>query len=1081
VNVDVVVVSYNSAPHLARALAGIPADATVTVIDNASSDESAAIARRAGAHVVVNETNTGFAAAANQGVRLGHHELVLLLNPDAELGPDTLASLVQALEADPGLAVVSPRLVRPDGTEERVGWPFPSAAGAWREALGLHRLRPTAEPAGFVIGACFLVRRAQFEQVGGFDPRFWLYAEESDLCRRLHDAGWRVGVVDAARATHVGGASSTGIEAVTSEHFARGAELFVRKHDGRAALVGLRAAQVVGSLPRALVLRDPVMRERHRFRLRRAARQLVTHPTLVPGDAPTGAGRATGAGPDGDRGGAADDLGGDLVVCSLEPWDEVWRRNQFLVRELLARDPARRVLFVEPPFDVVHEARRRAGRRRARGLRPLPTDPRIITFEPRKVWPRRAGPLADRSLHRQVRGAAAALGFTAPTLWVNDAHYAGLATEAAWPAVYDITDDWTQAGDGERATGRIAHLERRLFAECARVVVCSPGLAATRRADRPDLVVIPNGVDLEHLTRPRPRPTDLPAGPTAVYVGTLHEDRLDVDLVEQLARARADLQVVLVGPDALGAAAGARLRALPTVHLIGARPYDEVPGYLQHADVVIVPHVVSPFTDSLDPIKAYECLAVGRTTVSTPVAGFRDLRGPVRVADRDAFTATVLAAIDAPDALRPGRPPSWAERAERFDQELRRARTGEAADHPVPRRRVVFVDHCAQISGGELALVRVLPALEAHEGIDAHVILGEHGPLEPRLAAIGTATEVLELDRGLAETRRDEVTAGLADVRRVLAAGRDTWRLRGRLRGLRPDLVHTNSLKAAVYGGVAGRLAGVPVVWHIRDRIADDYLPAPVVTVVRALARTLPHAVITNSQATAATIGPGPARQPRVVIHDVVDEPTERPAVPHEGFRVAMVGRLAPWKGQHVFLDALAAAFGDKPFHAQIVGSALFGEDDYEQQLVDQIDRLGLADRVTRTGFRDDVEAVLAAVDCLVHASVIAEPFGQVVVEGMAMGLPVIAATGGPSEVITDGVDGLLYPPGDTAALAGLLRRVADDPALRRTLGDAARRRARDFTPAVGAARIREVYDRVLDDRAARRRSRAARARSSSR
>ncbi len=125
-----VVVSYNSAPHLGRALASIPAWATVTVIDNASTDDSAAIARQAGAQVVINATNSGFAAAANQGVALGHHDLVLLLNPDAELGPDTLETLVRALAADPGLAVVSPRVVRPDGADERVHWPFPTARGA---------------------------------------------------------------------------------------------------------------------------------------------------------------------------------------------------------------------------------------------------------------------------------------------------------------------------------------------------------------------------------------------------------------------------------------------------------------------------------------------------------------------------------------------------------------------------------------------------------------------------------------------------------------------------------------------------------------------------------------------------------------------------------------------------------------------------------------------------------------------------------------------------------------------------------------------------------------------------------------
>ncbi len=94
-------------------------------------------------------------------------------------------------------------------------------------------------------------------------------------------------------------------------------------------------------------------------------------------------------------------------------------------------------------------------------------------------------------------------------------------------------------------------------------------------------------------------------------MGTLHEERVDLELVHELALAQPELQIVMVGPDGLPAAETARLAAVPSVHLLGARPYDEVPAYLQHADVVIVPHRVNPFTESLDPIKAYECLAAG--------------------------------------------------------------------------------------------------------------------------------------------------------------------------------------------------------------------------------------------------------------------------------------------------------------------------------------------------------------------------------------------------------------------------------------------------------------------------------------
>ncbi len=104
---------------------------------------------------------------------------------------------------------------------------------------------------------------------------------------------------------------------------------------------------------------------------------------------------------------------GDLIVCSLEAWDEVWRRNQFLVRELLAADPTRRVLFVEPPVDVLNDLRR--GRRpRSARIRRVTADPRVTLFTPVKVLPRVLNPWADRRLAGKVMSAAPRLGVQGP-------------------------------------------------------------------------------------------------------------------------------------------------------------------------------------------------------------------------------------------------------------------------------------------------------------------------------------------------------------------------------------------------------------------------------------------------------------------------------------------------------------------------------------------------------------------------------------------------------------------------------------------------------------------------------------------
>ncbi len=308
--------------------------------------------------------------------------------------------------------------------------------------------------------------------------------------------------------------------------------------------------------------------------------------------------------------------------------------------------------------------------------------------------------------------------------------------------------------------------------------------------------------------------------------------------------------------------------------------------------------------------------------------------------------------------------------------------------------RVVYLDHCAELSGAELALVRLLPALK--HAVEARVILAEDGPLVARLEEAGFATEVLPMDEAARGLRRSRLRFAHFPAAGALHTAVYVGRLTRRLRWLGPDLVHTNSLKSGIYGSIAARLAGVPAVWHLHDRVSDDYLPRPAVTLVRALVAHLPASVIANSRSTLATVDrPG-------VVAEVIAPPVPTPldscgGVGRDGsiLRVGMVGRLAQWKGQHVFLEAFARAFPDGGAEAVIVGAAMFGDAPYEAALHAQVKCLGLDARVQFTGFLPDVGGVLRSLDVLVHASVVPEPFGQVVVEGMAAGLAVVASNVG--------------------------------------------------------------------------------------
>ncbi|HEV7162523.1 MAG TPA: glycosyltransferase family 4 protein [Solirubrobacteraceae bacterium] len=376
------------------------------------------------------------------------------------------------------------------------------------------------------------------------------------------------------------------------------------------------------------------------------------------------------------------------------------------------------------------------------------------------------------------------------------------------------------------------------------------------------------------------------------------------------------------------------------------------------------------------------------------------------------------------------------------------------------RPRVVYLDHIARLSGGEIALLRLLPHMR---GVNAHVILGEDGPLAQRLTQAGISVEILPIAPSTRDLRKDTVRLGGASPLAALHTLTYVFRLALRLRRLRPDLVHTNSLKAGVYGALAARAAGVPLLWHARDRIADDYIPKPAVRLVRALVRHLAAGVLANSEATLATLPAAGSRALREVIPDSV-EPSTHPRLTTAGATTfGMLGRIAPWKGQDLFLRAFAAAFPAGEERAVVVGAPLFGEEDYERELHELAQALGIVERVEFRGFREDIWPELASFDVLVHASVIPEPFGQVVLEGMAAGLAVLAPDeGGPASVVEDGQTGRLFRSRERDSLAAAMRSLGADRGERERLGAGARRAVEAYRPEHLADRIEDLYERLL-------------------
>lgn len=676
---------------------------------------------------------------------------------------------------------------------------------------------------------------------------------------------------------------------------------------------------------------------------------------------------------------------------------------------------------------------------------------------------------------------------------VLDVHFAAYGLLPAYvgnlrkiPLVVHFQGSWSAESAVEADSSRLAILakhfiERAVYRRAAELVVLTGAyrrlLVESYGMSPWSIHVLAPGVDLDQFSPGSRRdarrelgiPNDSPVAVTVRRLVTRTGVNVLLDAWTEVVATHPSALLLVVGDGRRRGRLQARVARNgigESVRFLGAVDEDTLVNCYRASDVSVVPSVAHEGFG----LSVLESLACGTPVIATDTGGLPEaLAGlehsdPVPSGDPVALGARLSDAFGSRDDLRLPSPDTCRVHAERFSWSA----AAEAnlavyrrALHPGPRRglRVVYLDHCARLSGAEIALLRLLPALRE---VECHVILAEDGPLVSRLIRAGVSVEVLpmrERGRGL---RRDQVVPGTEAIAGAAAAAAYAARIALRLRTLRPDLVHANGLKAAIYGGVAARVCGLPVVWHMHDRVADDYMPGAAVSVVRNLAQVLPSAVIANSQTTLETLGRhrGP--------HTVIPSPVTPSAVRQhreasEPLMVGMIGRLAPWKGQDVFLRAFAGAFPAGPERAIVVGSALFGEEAFADRLRALVVELGLAGRVRLAGFRDDVAAELAGMDVLVHASVVPEPLGQVVMEGMASGLTVVAArAGGPAEMIMDGVDGLLYPTGDVHALSGLLRKLAAQPDLRVRLGKAAALRSPEWLPARIAADVEGFYRQVL-------------------
>jgi glycosyltransferase involved in cell wall biosynthesis len=388
---------------------------------------------------------------------------------------------------------------------------------------------------------------------------------------------------------------------------------------------------------------------------------------------------------------------------------------------------------------------------------------------------------------------------------------------------------------------------------------------------------------------------------------------------------------------------------------------------------------------------------------------------------------------------------------------------------PSPRR-ILYVQLAPDLYGASRALLHLLAALDRTRYTPLVALPGP-GPL---------ADQLRKLDIDPIITPHIRVLMGqVARSWRALPFGLSlfpaTLGMQRVIQRNAADLVHSNTW-TTLSGALGARMAGVPHVWHIREILPNfgGLKPALVRLSLRDAAR-----VICISDAVAAQFA-GHARADQVqVVYDGLPllatclSASERDAVrrsygaaPDERL-IGLVGRLHPQKGQDEFLRACALL--EPRLRAKcrflIIGGAQPGYEHFRSELEALAHTSGIADRVQFLGFQAETLPIIAAMDALVLPATRPEGLGGVLLEAMAVGVPVIATRlGGPIEIIEDHVSGLLVEPRQPAQLARTLADLLDDPQLSHSIGDAGRRVVEQrFDAARTTAQIQQIYASLLD------------------
>jgi glycosyltransferase involved in cell wall biosynthesis len=403
------------------------------------------------------------------------------------------------------------------------------------------------------------------------------------------------------------------------------------------------------------------------------------------------------------------------------------------------------------------------------------------------------------------------------------------------------------------------------------------------------------------------------------------------------------------------------------------------------------------------------------------------------------------------------------QRSTEKSRELKAAMTTQA---------ILFVHHANDMYGADIGLLHSIRSLDRNQYYPIVILPADMPPpgmLSSELDRLGVEYHIAPLGvlrRKYLSPRR--ILPLMLDLMKGIAFVRSMVRRRG------VALVYANTINS-LSGAIGGRLAGVPVLWHIREILA---MPRPIRWVLYKALGLCAARIVCISGAVRDSLlleAPGLGKK-SVVVYNAVSVAVGNDAEERVGFRkelgvphgapfIGMVGRITHWKGQEILAEAAGLLARNHPdAHFVAVGSYFADQSHYLEQLKSVINRLGLNDRFHLADYRSNVSDVYRALDIFVLPSRKPEPFGRVTVEAMTQGRPVIATNhGGSCELIQEGVTGMLVPPSDPEALVRAIELLLADRTLREKMGLAAALYAREhFNLPRYQDRIRGIMDRLV-------------------